>query len=283
MNNLKTLTSTSRRFPIYVTAGVVTAMMCLVWARKVETRLNAVYEHVPSPPLIGTAQSDSNRISALVDQQRVAPNDPNIAMHLAVLYSAQVVDATGSLWAHLTTNEAPIRSAAASEVKQMKIVIAQSRSIDNKLDFSDSLAEAQVTAGDLTGAFHTARYLLSTVNRSTSRRVRSNAIYAGNEVLGRIAVREHHWHAAARYLLQSAHVTGEPNSITVGPDMRLARALILHGDRAVVIQFLTRCKSFWKIDGASDALDSWMHLVSAGQMPPFGGGPLSFSLNGLAY
>ncbi len=283
MKCLNTFTSASRSFQTLFVIGVLTVVLCIVWSRNVEHQLNTVYAHMPSPPLLAAAQTDTSKISYYLQQQRTAPNDREIAFHLAELYSNQVVDGTGSLWVHLTKNDAPIRSAASSEVKQMKILIASSRSIDNQLDFSDSLAEAQVTAGQLANAYVTAHYLLSTARQSTSRRVRSNAIYAGNEVLGRLAVRAHHWHAAARYLIRSANVTGEPNSIIVGPDMRLARALILHGDHSVVVRFLTRCKSFWKIDGAADALDSWIHLVSAGQMPPFGGGPLSFELNGVAY
>ncbi|MBI4603643.1 MAG: hypothetical protein HY721_16950 [Planctomycetes bacterium] len=53
-----------------------------------------------------------------------------------------------------------------------------------------------------------------------------------------------------------------------GPNMRLARELLLAGEREAVLEYFRRCAGFWK-RGAS-RLEGWRSAVEAGKMPDFG-------------
>ncbi len=94
-----------------------------------------------------------------------------------------------------------------------------------------------------------------------------NAIYYGYFVLGRAALEDGNVALAGQYLMNAASTPGSAQLNSAGPDMTLAKELLAKGQFAVVGQFLTQCKSFWKTDRGN--LDTWIGLVRHGEIPSF--------------
>ena len=96
-----------------------------------------------------------------------------------------------------------------------------------------------------------------------------NAIYYGNFVLGRIAVREDNLAQAGQYLLAAGATPGSPQLDSFGPNVTLAKELIEKGQSDVVLRYFALCKHFWKMDGGK--LDEWSATVRKGGIPDFAG------------
>jgi hypothetical protein len=95
-----------------------------------------------------------------------------------------------------------------------------------------------------------------------------NAIFDGNMVLGRVALRRGNIEEAKRRLLKAVTTPGSPQLDSFGPNMALARELIKEGEGKVVQQYLDLCRRFWKMDDGRLTLWSWM--VKVGLTPSFG-------------
>lgn len=93
-----------------------------------------------------------------------------------------------------------------------------------------------------------------------------DATYAGNLVLGRLALEQGAIDEAKRYLLESSTSTGSPVLGSFGPNMSLARELLERGERETVLEYFQRCGNFWK----SEKLQQWTDEVNAGRIPDFG-------------
>jgi len=93
------------------------------------------------------------------------------------------------------------------------------------------------------------------------------ALFDGNMVLGRIALREHRLADAKSYLLKSGMTPGACTLNSFGPNMSLAQDLLNAGQRDTVLQFFKECRRFWR----NDKLDSWEDDVKNGGTPDFGG------------
>jgi hypothetical protein len=95
-----------------------------------------------------------------------------------------------------------------------------------------------------------------------------NAIQDYNLVLGRIALSRGEIEKAKDYLIEAGKSPGSPQMDTFGPNMSLAKDLLEKGEKEVVIEYLTLCKSFWEMNDGR--LDEWIVLVKAGKIPHFG-------------
>jgi hypothetical protein len=95
-----------------------------------------------------------------------------------------------------------------------------------------------------------------------------DAIHEGNIVLGRLAYQNGDVPGAIGYLLAAGKTPGSATLASLGPNMGLARDLLLGGQSAAVIQYLEECKAFW-ITGAQK-LAEWLALTHAGLSPEFG-------------
>lgn len=127
------------------------------------------------------------------------------------------------------------------------------------------LAKAALKAGALDKA---ASYASGLLSLPSSDPMRGQAVHDGNMVLGLIAVRRGDLAQAKLYLVESAKTTGSPMLDSFGPNMLLAKALLEKGERDAVLEYFTRCKSFWKM--GADRLDAWSATVRQGGMPSFG-------------
>lgn len=94
-----------------------------------------------------------------------------------------------------------------------------------------------------------------------------NAIHDGNMVLGRIALSEGRKTEAIRYLHAAGDTPGSPQLATFGPNMSLAKDLLEHGERDVVLEYFEQCRKFWKNGGPK--LYVWTLDVKNGAMPHF--------------
>jgi hypothetical protein len=95
-----------------------------------------------------------------------------------------------------------------------------------------------------------------------------DAIFQGNIVLGRLALRRGDVEAAKRYLLLASKTPGSSTLSTLGPNMGLAKELLDKGEAAAVLQYLADCGSFWI--GGRNKLAEWTALIRAGLKPDFG-------------
>jgi len=150
------------------------------------------------------------------------------------------------------------------------------------------LAKAALNAGELEKATAYGKELLETRPQNPGDRSEGDAIYFGNWILGRVALREprgrfHHFvdlvagrtgqpgdpRRAGKYLILAASVPGSPVLNSFGPNTLLAKELLERGQSKVVLRYLALCGKFWKMD--QGRLSDWTAAVKHGEMPKFGG------------
>jgi len=95
-----------------------------------------------------------------------------------------------------------------------------------------------------------------------------NAIHDGNMVLGRLALVYGDPEEAKRRLLEAGKTPGSPQLNSFGPNMSLARDLLVAGEGEVVIEYLKQCLEFWEL--GRERLKNWIALVEGGRRPDFG-------------
>ncbi len=95
-----------------------------------------------------------------------------------------------------------------------------------------------------------------------------DAVFQGNTILGRLALRKGDLRAADDYLIASGKTPGSPTLDGIGPSMKLARDLLEENQWEPVIGYLEECKSFWS-PGAR-RLAEWLALTRAKLIPDFG-------------
>lgn len=96
----------------------------------------------------------------------------------------------------------------------------------------------------------------------------ADAIHNGNLILGRLALRAGDVEKAKEFLLTAGRVKGSPVLNSFGPNMALAKEMLDHGERAVVLQYFDLCGAFWKMH--EDNLRLWSKQVRDGTTPNFG-------------
>jgi hypothetical protein len=131
------------------------------------------------------------------------------------------------------------------------------------------MAKAAYGSGDLQAATSYANELLSTAQAHTSDSwPQGEAIHHGNIVAGRVALKGGDVETAKSRLLAAGLTNGSPALDSFGPNMALAADLLKAGQSSTVIQYLTECKRFWKMDNGS--LAQWTALMQEGKTPDFG-------------
>jgi hypothetical protein len=133
--------------------------------------------------------------------------------------------------------------------------------------FPPDLAVMAFEAGDLTKARTYAEQLIDARSSSAAWQP-GDAVHKANLVLGRIALGEGRIADAVKFLQASAMTDGSPSLGSFGPNMQLAKDLLAFGERAAVLAYLERCRTFWKMGG--ERLDRWTEEVRAGITPDFG-------------
>ena len=142
---------------------------------------------------------------------------------------------------------------------------------DDEFDEADLLgrvAKAAFEAGNIVKAKAKATELLGKYGQDKDSYDYDDAVFQGNQVLGRVALREGNIARAKRHLLASARVSGSPVLSSFGPDMTLAKELLEKGQKTVVLEYLHLCATFWEYKAAR--LKDWEDDIRKGRMPDFG-------------
>lgn len=132
----------------------------------------------------------------------------------------------------------------------------------------DEMTKAAFRAGAFDKAAEYAKELLSEASKNPDDPNYGNAVYDGNVVLGRLALRQGDVKNAGRLLLEAGRTPGSTQLNSFGPDMTLAQELLEKGERAVVLQYLTLCGHFWS--AGVQQLQAWSKTVREGGIPKFG-------------
>jgi hypothetical protein len=119
--------------------------------------------------------------------------------------------------------------------------------------------------------------------QTTNALSRGDLIYAGNQLLGRVALREGKLPEARDYLLKAGQAPATPALKAVGPNNVLVGELLRHGepeDRKAVLAYLDAIAHFWRNPlpnsdyeqrRAFDQLErlaEWKETIRAGHIPP---------------
>jgi hypothetical protein len=130
------------------------------------------------------------------------------------------------------------------------------------------VAAAAYDAGEYDKADAYANELLSEANSNKTNWNYGNAVFHGNLILGRVALkRDSNASQAESYLLTAGKTPGSPQLNSFGPNMSLAKDLLIAGERDSVVDFLDECANFWKADGGR--LSDWKKTIQSGEMPNF--------------
>ena len=54
----------------------------------------------------------------------------------------------------------------------------------------------------------------------------------------------------------------------IGLNVSLAKALLIRGEREIVVEYLEKCKTLWPKGGKT--IDLWLAVIRAGATPDFG-------------
>lgn len=136
------------------------------------------------------------------------------------------------------------------------------------------LAKAAFNAGEFQKAEAYATELVSNASRWSPTYKdgqtfpNGTAIHDGNLILGRLAVKQNDLAAAKRYLLAAGETAGSPVLGSFGPNMSLARDLLLRGESETVLEYFRLCRNFWS--SHLSRLDQWSAIVKKGGLPTFG-------------
>jgi hypothetical protein len=129
-------------------------------------------------------------------------------------------------------------------------------------------AERLLDRGHPDRAAHFARELLSLAESYRDDWNYGNAVHKGHLILGRVALSRGDVTTARTELLLAGDTPGSPQLDSFGPNMRLAKELLEVGERAVVLEYLERCRQFWQLGGS--ALARWIAAIETSCAPDFG-------------
>ena len=135
------------------------------------------------------------------------------------------------------------------------------------------LAPAALYAGESAKAAAYAQELLTLGRQLNTQKgyvpgLYSDATHVGNLVLGRLALMGGDVAQAKEHLLASGRVPGSPVMKSFGPNMLLARELIVKGEREAAVEYLDLCAKFWEREDGR--LAGWKAVVKEGGVPNFG-------------
>ena len=131
------------------------------------------------------------------------------------------------------------------------------------------LAKAAFNAGEMQKAELYAKELLAMAPNYPKDWNYGNAIFFGNMVIGRVALKRDNNRALAKSsLMASGHTPGSPQLDSFGPNMSLAKDLLAVGETDEVLKFFELCRVFWKQHLAT--LDEWAAVIKRGGTPNFG-------------
>lgn len=149
---------------------------------------------------------------------------------------------------------------------QKELASAQSES--DRFYALGEAAKASFESGEIEAARVQAKELEGLTEKFRGDWNYGNAIQDANVVLGRIALKEARIDEAKARLMKAGNSPGSPQMNTFGPNVSLARDLLIAGEREVVLEYFRLCRNFWE-DGKEE-LDLWERQIKQGKVPDFG-------------
>ncbi len=190
-------------------------------------------------------------IELLQKAQSIDSSNPDILRDLAFMYYLGILDRSG---------ETNVDSARKSlEFYEKSYLFSGYDVSDGSLTYA---AEAALSAAEFEKAQDFANLML---NKNEPGWNHGNYVHYGNIVLGRIALAQGDIGGAASYLEVAGSTSGSPQLDTFGPDFKLARGLLEHGEKESVLRYFDLCERFW--ESGQDQLKQWKVLVRAGIIP----------------
>ena len=137
--------------------------------------------------------------------------------------------------------------------------------VEQDHDASEQVEEAWrlLALGDLAGAESLSNELVRATADQNDGDV-GDLVLHGHLILGHVSLRRGDEGVAEEHLLAAANVSPSPVLASFGPNMSLARDLLLQGRQEAVLAYFERCASFW------GPLARWSADVREGIMPDFG-------------
>ena len=228
-----------------------------------KTWLNQLELHKNEVTVVGNAANffflaDKELAESLLKQAEIMdPNNPEWPEQLGFLYSLELENTFGK-----TRGEAASRS-----LEKYERALSLADNEFNEAGLLGSVANASFEAGKLVRAKAIASHLLDKYGHDKDSVPYDDAVFEGNQVLGRVALREGNIARAKRHLLASARISGSPVLSSFGPDMTLAKELLEKGQKTVVLEYLHLCATFWN---KAARLKDWEDDIGKGRMPDFG-------------
>lgn len=200
-------------------------------------------------------------------------DDPQLQLEL--LTRGRELEPWNSDWAgrigrwHL--RHAPGDGSASVALAAFEDARALASSDEQRSVYLAQLSRAAYLAGENDRAAAAAQELLGmAATLDESHWNRGNAVHRGHTILGLVALDAGAVGLAKNELAASAAVAGSPQLNSFGPNMSLARRLLLAGEDDAVLDYFDRCLTFWKSPRAREKIARWTADIAAGELPDFG-------------
>jgi hypothetical protein len=206
--------------------------------------------------------SDEDLAMGLIERrQKREPENCHWPHAIGIRYLFIAVDGSGTV-------AKPAALKAMRHFERMLSLNDQGKCGSDRVGVFKELTRAAYEAGEFENARDYATQWLERTSRDTTSRDYGYATHYGNVVLGRLALRAGKREEARDLLLLSGSTPVWPHIDKDGPDMSLARDLLVAGDKESVLEFVRLCATFWKHSFGDPK--RWEADIEAGRIPRFG-------------
>ena len=198
-------------------------------------------------------------------------NDRQLAIQ--ILEHAQSLDQENPEWARELGHRHRLDSRLRDGKRDPKAAQRALAQFERAYELSDELGRDAMLRYLGTTAFHAGNfgkaraYAAQMLDGVIENWNHGNRIHYGNLTLGRIALLEGNIEEAKSRLVAAGETPGSPQLNSFGPDMTLAWELLERGEFDVVIEYLSLCSEFWKLDRGK--LERWTTQIENGGIPDF--------------
>ena len=198
---------------------------------------------------------------------RLSRREPYTPVRAYILLAVAVALGTYLVWCQVQT--AFDRQWAINRADNTERVLAQPVGWLTRLLTTQTAANAALNVGRTDRAAHWAQQLLDMAEGHEDDLNYGSAIHTGNIVLGRMALQRGDIESGKRHLLAAGKSPGSPTLCSFGPDMLLARDLLVLGEKDTVLAYLDQCQLFWNEPRHVEKLRKWRSAIANDEMPDF--------------